>query len=216
MTIRPLHKIVGIFLCCLVFFSYFCRKIMNMKRFIPFILLAGLIAFGACKEKKESKNIITTKYVPKKPQPPIAMTAESKTKQVKWLNNSYTVQIDRAADDSLKQVKDDTGQPYFDNRVNVTVKRSDGSVFFKKSFTKASFSSYIDESFRKNGILAGIQYDEIEDNGLGFSVVVALPDAIDDVFVPLKLIIDREGTISISRDDDMDMLDYVDVEDEGV
>jgi len=185
---------------------------MNMKRYIPFIMVAGLIAFGACKEKKESKDIITTKYVPKKPQAPIAMPVDTKTTHITWQDKPYTIQIDRVSDDSLKQVKDENGQPYFDNRVSVTVKRQDGSVFFKKVFTKASFSSYIDDTFRNNGILAGIQYDEIGDRGLEFSVVVGMPDALDDVFVPLELVIDRQGAISISRDDDMDMLDYDDRE----
>jgi hypothetical protein len=40
-----------------------------------------------------------------------------------------------------------------------------------------------------------------------------MPDALDDVFIPLELVIDRQGTVSISRDDDMDMLDYDDRED---
>jgi hypothetical protein len=193
---------------------------MNMKSYIPFLMVAGLIAFGACKEKKESTDIITTKYVPKKLQAPIAMPVDTKTTHITWQDKPYTVQIDRVSDDSLKHVKDEYGQPYIDNRVSVTILRQDGSVFFKKEFTKASFSSYIDDTFRNNGILAGIQYDEIDDNGLEFSVVVGMPDALDDVFIPLELVIDRQGAVSISRDDDMDMLDYDDREgnfdDEGV
>ena len=190
-----------------------------MKRYIPFIMLAGLVVFGACKEKKESTDIIATKYVPKKPQPPIAMDSESKTTHVKWQDNTYTVQIDRVADDSLQLVKDENAQPYKDNRVAITITRSDGSVFFKKSFTKASFSSYVDDTFRKNGILAGIQYDEIDSKGMEFSVVVGLPDALDDVFVPLELVVDRFANIAISRDDDMDMRgndDDDDYDDDGV
>ena len=186
---------------------------MNMKSYIPFLMVAGLIAFGACKEKKESTDIITTKYVPKKLQAPIAMPVDAKTTHITWQDKPYTVQIDRVSDDSLKHVKDEYGQPYIDNRVSVTILRQDGSVFFKKEFTKASFSSYIDDTFRNNGILAGIQYDEIDDNGLEFSVVVGMPDALDDVFIPLELVIDRQGAVSISRDDDMDMLDYDDRED---
>ena len=186
---------------------------MNMKHYLPLMLLAGLVVFGACKEKKESTDIIATKYVPKKPQPPIAMPSDTKTTNVKWLDKPYTVQISRVADDSLQQVKDENAQPYVDNRVEIIVTRADGSVFFKKVFTKATFSPYIDESFRKNGILAGIQYDEIDSKGMEFSVVVGLPDALDDVFVPLELVVDRMGNITISRDDDMDMLDYDDRED---
>ena len=191
-----------------------------MKRYLPFIMIAGLIAFGACKEKKQSTDIITTKYVPKKPQPPIAMPSETTTKNVTWMDKPYTVVINRTASDSLSQVKDENGQPYIDNRVELVVTRADGSVFFKKEFTKASFNSYIDESFRKNGILAGIQYDELDEKGMEFSVVVGLPDAIDDVFVPLELVIDRFANVTISRDDDMDMRgnddDDEDYDDDGV
>ena len=185
---------------------------MNMKHLFPLILVEGLVVIGACKEKKESTDIITTKYVPKKPQPPIAMPSETITKNVTWQDKPYTVVITRQASDSLLQVKDENGQPYIDNRVEIVVTRADGSVFFKKVFTKASFNAYIDESFRKNGILAGIQYDEIDSKGMEFSVVVGLPDALDDVFVPLELVVDRFANIAISRDDDMDMLDYDDRE----
>ena len=192
---------------------------MNMKHLFPLVLVAGLVVFGACKEKKESTDIITTKYVPKKPQPPIAMPSETITKNVTWQDKPYTVVITRQASDSLLQVKDENGQPYIDNRVEIVVTRADGSVFFKKVFTKASFNAYIDESFRKNGILAGIQYDEIDSKGMEFSVVVGLPDALDDVFVPLELVVDRFANIAISRDDDMDMRgndDDDDYDDDGV
>ena len=193
---------------------------MNMKHLFPLILVAGLVVFGACKEKKESTDIITTKYVPKKPQPPIAMPSETITKNVTWQDKPYTVVITRQASDSLSLVKDENGQPYVDNRVEIVVTRADGSVFFKKVFTKASFNAYIDESFRKNGILAGIQYDEIDSKGMEFSVVVGLPDALDDVFVPLELVVDRFANIAISRDDDMDMRgnddDDDDYDDDGV
>jgi hypothetical protein len=195
------------------FFSVILPKITRMKCYIPLILLAGLVIFGACKEKKESTDIIATKYVPKKPQPPIAMPSDTKTTNVNWQNKPYTVQISREADDSLQLVKDENAQPYVDNRIEVLVMRADGSVFFRRVFTKATFSQYIDESFRKNGILAGIQYDEIDSKGMEFSVVIGLPDAIDDVFVPLELVVDRMGNFTISRDDDMDMLDYGERED---
>lgn len=180
-----------------------------MKRILPLVLVAGLLAFGACKEKKQSTDIITTKYVPKQLQDPIAMPVDAVTKNIDWNGSPYTIMIDRVPVDSLPQVKDENGQPYIDNRVKLKIMRADGSVFFERSFTKATFNSYIDESFRKNGILAGFRYDELDKTGVDFSVVIALPDAVDDVFVPLELVIDRQGAVSISRDDDMDMLDYV-------
>ena len=187
-----------------------------MKHILPLILVAGLVVLGACKEKKQSTDIITTKYVPKQLQDPIAMPADTQTKNIEWQGKPYTITIDRVPVDSLPQVKDENNQPYVDNRVKMTIVRSDGSVFFERTFTKASFNTYIDDSFRKNGILAGFRYDEVENSGIEFSVVVALPDAIDDVFVPLELVVDRQGGVSITRDDDMDMLDYDERNDEEV
>ena len=187
-----------------------------MKHILPLILVAGLVVLGACKEKKQSTDIITTKYVPKQPQDPIAMPADTQTKNIEWQGKPYTITIDRVPVDSLPQVKDENNQPYVDNRVKLTIMRADGSAFFQRTFTKASFNAYIDDSFRKNGILAGFRYDEVENSGIEFSVVVALPDAIDDVFVPLELVVDRQGGVSITRDDDMDMLDYDERNDEEV
>jgi hypothetical protein len=187
-----------------------------MKHILPLILVAGLVVLGACKEKKQSTDIITTKYVPKQPQDPIAMPADTQTKNIEWQGKPYTITIDRVPVDSLPQVKDENNQPYVDNRVKLTIMRADGSAFFQRTFTKASFNTYIDDSFRKDGILAGFRYDEVENSGIEFSVVVALPDAIDDVFVPLELVVDRQGGVSITRDDDMDMLDYDERNDEEV
>ena len=190
-----------------------------MKRILPLVLVAALVVLGACKEKKPSTDIITTKYIPKKIQDPIAMPAEKDTKNIEWQGKPYTIIVDRVPVDSLPQVKDEDGQPYIDNLVKMTIVRSDGSVFFERLFSKAAFSSYVDESFRKNGILAGFRYDEVENSGVKFSVVIALPDAIDDVFVPLELVVNHQGGISITRDDDMDMLDYDErdeFEEEGV
>lgn len=180
-----------------------------MKRLLPLVLVAALVVLGACKEKRQSTDIIATKYVPKQPQAPIAMPADAQTKNIDWQGKPYTIMIERVPADSLPQVTDENNQPYVDNRVKLKIVREDGSIFFQRTFTKASFNAYIDDSFRKNGILAGFRYDELENSGIEFSVVIALPDAIDDVFVPLELVVDRQGSISISRDDDMDMLDYV-------
>lgn len=163
---------------------------------------------ASCKEKQPSADIITTKYVPKKPQAPIAMEAQVQKRSVDWLGDRYDVTVERTPADSLPMVKDENGQQYVDNRFSLSVTRRDGSVLLRKVFTKNAFRSYLDSLFIKDGILAGVRFDEADGNVLEFSVVVALPDAIDDVFVPLDLDIDRNGNVSIARNDDMDMLGY--------
>lgn len=172
------------------------------------VLAAGLTLAIGCKEKKPTEDIIATKYIPKKPLPPIAMQTDKQKQTVQWLGRKYVVDIVRTPVDSLPKVSDDTGQTYIDNSIRLTVKRDDGSVFFEKTFVKGSFHSYLEEAFRRNGQLASIRLDEADGPELHFSVVVGLPDAIDDVYVPLQLTVNNQGGISIRQDDDMGMLDY--------
>ena len=172
-----------------------------MKRIIPFVLAFGIMMLSACKEKKQSDDIITTKYVPKQLQDPIGMPADNQSQAVEWGGATYQVSVSRVAADSLPMVKDEAGQKYKDNRITVSVNRKDGSSLFKRTFTKSAFAQYV---------------DEVDNGKLEFSVVVALPDAVDDVFIPLEMTVDRNGIINIREDDDMDMLDYVEAEDEGV
>ena len=174
------------------------------------VLAAGTMMLGGCKEKKQTGDIITTKYVPKKPQPPIAMPQDRQVLNVGWVGRNYEVAIVRTSVDSLPMVADDTGQKYIDNSVTISIKRADGSMFFEKTFVKGSFASYIDANFRKNGLLASIRFDEVDGPEMEFSVVIGLPDAVDDVYVPLELTINSQGGISIKQDDDMGLRDFDD------
>ena len=81
-------------------------------------------------------------------------------------------------------------------------------MFVEKTFYKSSFSSYLQEPFSSGGILANIRFSESDGKNLKFSVIVAMPEATDDLFVSLEMDIDSQGGLSISHDDDMGMLDY--------
>ena len=170
------------------------------------LMAAGTMMLGACKEKKPSEDIITTNYIPQQPQAPIAMPVDSQATDVNWLGNPYCVKIVRTPVDSVV-VKDESGQEYIDNVVRLSVIRNDGSVLFAKSFTKKTFTSYVQEPFRREGVLGGIQFNEVSGKQLKFSVVVGLPDAIDDVFIPLEMSIDSEGGLGIRQTDNMDLRD---------
>ena len=186
-----------------------------MKSSISLVTLAAtLLVLGSCKEKKPAEaDIITTRYVPQRTTVPIAMPADSQTVSTVWMDRHYSITVTRTPVDSLT-VSDDNGQKYIDNRYCLTIRRQDGSVFTKKFFYKNSFRSYIQEPFISHGILAGIRFDEPDDQKLEFSVVVAMPEAVDDLFVPLELTIDSQAGINIRVDDDMGMLDYEEDADE--
>jgi len=175
-------------------------------------MVAGLVMVGACKEKKQQEDIIAPSYVPQQLQEPIALPVDSQTVEVKWMGNPYIVKIVRKPIDSLL-VADDTGQEYYDNAVLLSVKRQDGSQLFSKTFTKNAFSSYVQNPFRRKGVLGGIQYNEISGKSLKFSVVIGLPDALDDVYVPLEMTIDGQGGLGVRQTDDMNLRDDVEADD---
>lgn len=176
------------------------------------MMAACLMIAGACKEKKQSEDIITTNYVPQQPQAPIALPADSQRVEVMWMGTPYIVKIVRKPIDSLL-VADDSGQEYYDNEVYLSVKRQDGSTLFSKTFTKNTFSSYVQNPFRHKGVLGGIQYNDASGQNLKFSVVIGLPDVLDDVYVPLEMTIDRQGGLGIRQTDDMNLRDDLNADD---
>ena len=174
-----------------------------MKQLLPIIaviLLVGTIA--SCSSKKQREDIITTKYEKPAPQGPIRTDDYKDTKQFRWLDRDYMCTIERMADDSLPMVKDETGQQFVDNRVRVVITRADGSKFFDKEFTKVSFDSYINEDYRKTGILEGFVFDRVENSEVRFACSVSRPQS--DEFIPLILSVNRMGNIDIKQDTRID------------
>jgi len=174
-----------------------------MKPYYFLSLFAALMLLStSCKEKKQTEDIIAHKQEVKKPTAPIRMQPYSATTQVQWVGRTYTVEINRMPDDSLRMVKDETGQKFVDNRIQLRIIRSDGSVFFKKSFTKADFTSYINALFQNEGIMEGFVFDKVNDNKLEFAASVCLPQT--DEYIPLEVSVDNFANIRIRLDDSLD------------
>ena len=164
-------------------------------------LLIAVIAIS-CGKKKESKDIIVPTVEVVKPKAPISMQPYNQQQEVKWLDKSYQVFIDRVADDSLRMVQDETGQKFVDNRITLRVIRADGSVFFKKVFTKSSFDAQLDEDYRQTGILEGLVFDKVDGNNLIFAGSVSHPQT--DEYIPLVVTVSNFGNVTIKRDNQMD------------
>ena len=155
-----------------------------------------------CKQKKQTEDIIVRKTETPKPQAPIRMHDYNQVKDVQWLDRSYQVDIRRMADDSLRMVKDETGQKFVDNRIQLKVIRQDGSVFFSRTFTKADFNDYLDDDYRATGILEGLVFDRVEGLHLIFAGSVSHPQT--DEYIPLVITLSNFGDVIISRDTQMD------------
>jgi hypothetical protein len=162
----------------------------------------GTAMLTGCKQKKQTGDIIVRKTEKPKPQAPIRMQDYNQVKDVEWLDRSYQVDIRRMADDSLKMVKDETGQKFVDNHIQLKVIRQDGSVFFSRTFTKADFNDYLDDDYRATGILEGLVFDRVDGYQLIFAGSVSHPQT--DEYIPLVITLSNFGDVTISRDTEMD------------
>ena len=174
-----------------------------MKRIA--LVLTAVFALGllaGCKQKKQTEDIIVRRTEVPKPKAPIRMQEYNQVKDEKWLDREYQIDIRRVADDSLRMVKDENGQQYVDNHITLKVIRQDGSVFFSRTFTKASFNDYLDDDYRATGILEGLVFDRVEGNNLIFAGSVSHPQT--DEYIPLVITLSNFGDVSISRDTQMD------------
>ena len=195
---------------CVFFSSFmnllctFAPKLQNttMNRLqLTAVVLTALLA-TSCGKKKETNDIIVHTVETPKPQGPVRMQPYDQTNDVQWLGKEYQVAINRVSCDSLPMVKDETGQQFIDNRITVRILRSDGSVFFKRVFTKADFVAQLDDDYRKTGILEGIVYDKTDGNNIIFAGSVSHPQT--DEYIPLVVSVTNFGEVSIRRDDQMD------------
>jgi hypothetical protein len=89
-----------------------------------------------------------------------------------------------------------------DNVFRLSGQRPDGSFFARHTFTKKDFTKYIDENFRKSGILEGLVFDRVDGDDLVFAGSVGLPQT--DEYIPLVIRLSRMGHLEIRRDTQMD------------
>ena len=170
----------------------------NMRKLILFLLAGGLVlGMASCKEEKKSEDIITRiphkKPVKKGTQKMSEFTYETK---IKAFGESLTLSIHRFADTSLPQVEDGGAHKYYDNKVNVVIKRADGSVFVDKTFTKTDFSAFTDNEYGRKGALLGVMFDTVKGDELRFMASVGSPDPTSDEFIPINVMIDSKGNVS--------------------
>ena len=179
------------------------RNIAIMKHVYFFTALAAaMLVFTACGEKKKSTDIITKRVETVKPQGPERMQKYNDSRQVAWIGRQYTVNVHRQPGDSLPMVKDETGQKFVDNIISVSVMRADGSKFYSHQFTKTDFLQYLDDDYRKTGILEGLVFDKVDGDWLDFAASVCHPHT--DEYIPLVVRLSRMGELTIQRDTQMD------------
>ena len=165
------------------------------------LAFVGLITVS-CGKKKQHDDIIVQETETPQPQGPIRMQDYKDVKDIQWLGKQYQIEVTRTADDSLKLVKDETGQQFVDNRITLRVIRTDGSIFRTKTFTKSAFDGCLDDDYRKNGILEGFVFDKAEGNQLFFAASVCHPQT--DEYIPMVVTVSNFGDVGIAKDQQME------------
>ncbi len=176
-----------------------------MKKIIPvFLVIAMMGAWVSCKEKQKKDIIITHKQVKPAPRKTQKMSEYEQTRDVEWVGSSYQVVVKRKADASLPLVQVDANTRYYDNTISVRILRKDGTEFFNRTFKKTDFTAYLDHDMQNAGALLGVVFVKAEGDCLFFAASVGSPDVTSDEYVPLVVKISRMGTVSITKDSQLD------------
>jgi hypothetical protein len=189
---------------CYLCIDLFLTHYMKTKKYLSVLFLAAIMA-GCGNKKPDNENIITKRpnvAVSKRPQ---TVGNYSQKREVEWLGNKYDIIVERKADTSLPIVKCEKNAKYYDNVISLKIMRKDGTEFYSRSFTKSDFSQYVDDSFEKRSALLGIVYYETEGKNLKFAVSVGSPDQMSDEFVPLTMRISNFGSVTITKDESIDV-----------
>ena len=176
------------------------------KNLITALIIAlALCSVAACKKERKSNDIITKMAPrPKVPTGPKSLSDFKYEKKVEWMGGTYTITIHRYADKDLELAVDEDGRKYYDNKVQLSIKRPDGTTFYDRTFTKNEFKYFTNNHYGEHGSLVGFMFDHAEGDALRFGVSVGSPDPNSDEYVPMDFVIDKSCRVRISNATELD------------
>lgn len=176
------------------------------KNLITALIIAlALCSVAACKKERKSNDIITKMAPrPKVPTGPKSLSDFKYEKKVEWMGGTYTITIHRYADKDLELAVDEDGRKYYDNKVQLSIKRPDGTTFYDRTFTKNDFKEFTNNHYGEHGSLVGFMFDHAEGDALRFGVSVGSPDPNSDEYIPMDFVIDKSCRVRISNATELD------------
>lgn len=121
----------------------------------------------------------------------------------------FQLSIERAPSDELPHVKSDMGL-FADNTIQVKITRENGTVLFEKTFTKKDFAAYLTEKYMVSSVLEGLVFDDVrteEDKEITLAASVSYP--MTDLYVPFVLVVSQDGKLSITKDENMGEMTFL-------
>ena len=89
--------------------------------------------------------------------------------------------ISRTPDENLPLVKNEMGNTFVDNKIQLRLTRGNEQVF-NMTFTKKNFSSIVSDDFLSKSILEGMVYNKTTPQGIVYAASVCYPQT--DLYVP--------------------------------
>lgn len=137
------------------------------------------------------------------------MQVSSINQTIECKGKKFQLSVERTPSDKLPHVKSDMGM-FVDNIIKVKINRADASVLFEKTFTKNDFASHLSEKYLKKSVLEGLVFDDVrtaEKKQITLAASVSYP--MTDLYVPFTLVVSQDGRLSISLDEDMGEMTFL-------
>lgn len=169
---------------------------MNYTHLTKLTIAAGaLLLVASCGEKKQAQNeTIQTEVTEDEVH---SILAYEYTDSLMQGSHRVVYTITSEADESLPLVVDEDGTKYNDNRICLEIVK-DGSILFRRYFTKADFAGSLGSDFQQHGLMDGLRFNRAEEGKLYFNACVSLPDS--DMSCPFILTVGPDGSYTIAPD----------------
>ena len=180
--------------------------------YIIALLLVGLMA--SCKSDKkdtaeENKRMFQLESVDE--HSGLQRMQVSRINQtIECKGKKFQLTVERKPDESLPHVKSDMGL-FMDNSIKVKITRDNGTALFEKRFTKNDFAAYLSEKYLKRSILEGLVFDDVRtDAKKEITLAASVSYPMTDLYIPFILVVSQDGKLSISKDEDMGEMTFLD------
>ena len=172
----------------------------NYSKLLLSVLILSMSACGGSNTSKENAEDVWV--APENTDtiatlPPVEVIDDTVTIHEKLYHFSYTL----SHVDSLPIITSYTGQRYYDNAVDLTV-RNDSSTLFKKHFTKNNFKDIVPSKDLKKMSLVGFNYYQAKrDDHTNFHFVAMIgdPDDNDESLYFVDIQLNRSGDMHLQK-----------------
>lgn len=117
---------------------------------------------------------------------------------IQFKGKNYHSFISRTPDEELPLVKDENGNKFVDNKIQLRLTRGNEQVF-NMTFTKKNFASIVGEDFLSKSILEGMVYNKTTPQGIVYAASVCYPQT--DLYFPLSITISADGKMTMAKEE---------------